>query len=128
MKKITHGVGGNPSWCNCAVTVIYDELDEMYDMEIKFCKAHQEKDIRIMELLEQKRQLEARCKRLDEYDSVVDENAQLRAALESSNRILEGLKTIVDTKTGYLETSINQDYFDVLIEGNQKLLSDDLSE
>ena len=57
-----------------------------------------------------------------------EQNALLRDALESSNTILEGLKTIVDTKTGYLETSINQDYFDVLIEGNKKLLSDDPTE
>ena len=40
-------------------------------------------EIRILELLEQNRQLTAKCKRLDEYDDLVDVNSALVEALKA---------------------------------------------
>ena len=42
------------------------------------------KEVRILELLEQKRQLKAKCARLDEYDDLVDVNAALVEALKAA--------------------------------------------
>ena len=43
-------------------------------------------EIRILELLEQNRQLKAKCKRLDEYDDLVDVNSAFVEALEAFKR------------------------------------------
>ena len=49
------------------------------------------KDTRISKLLEQNRQLKAKCKRLDKYDEVVDENSILLDALNDMVKELENV-------------------------------------
>ena len=53
------------------------------------------KEVRILKLLEQKRELKAKRKRLDEYDDLVDVNAALvtilKELLQSTNALLNGI-------------------------------------
>ena len=50
------------------------ELNVLLDLQERKIN---EQEIRILELLEQNRQLKAKCKRLDEYDALVNVNAML---------------------------------------------------
>ena len=93
--------------CGCIydVDAAYDYVSQRVEIEgvvtSHICDKHlpeksRSKDNRILELLEQNRQLKSKCKRLDEYDDLVDENAQLLDALED-------LVSLVDLIAAYAE-------------------------
>ena len=83
--------------------LVYDTSygqDDIIDIEIKHCKEHQD-NTRILELLEQNRQLKAKCKRLDKYDEVVNENDILLDALEDMVKELENVYMNCDGSLAY---------------------------
>ena len=60
-----------------------DAVNHYADKFIEMKERNEKLEMRILELLEQNRQLKAKCKRLDEYDDLVDTNNLLLESLQA---------------------------------------------